>query len=119
VRTVASADSNGGIGVQIGVEMPEGALPVIVRPLGSDLACDSTAVARWMVEHRDDLEQLLAHTGAVLFRNFAVRSTEDFAAMVAHYPGPAHGYSGGATARSPISGREFELVKATFGERLC
>src|SRR3546814_16795145 len=78
MRTVASADSNGGIGDQIEIEMPEGALPAIVRPLGSELACDSTAVARWMVEHRDALEQLLAHTGAVLFRNFAVSSTEDF-----------------------------------------
>lgn len=118
MRTAASADSNGGIGDEVEIEMPEGALPAIVRPLGPGLACDSTAVARWMVEHRDDLEQLLAHTGAILFRNFAVRSTEDFAAMVAHYPGPAHGYSGGATARSAISGRVFEATRSPPDVRL-
>src|SRR3546814_18735342 len=101
MRTVASADSNGGIGDQIEIEMPEGALPAIVRPLGSELACDSTAVARWMVEHRDDLEQLLANHGSGLFRNFAVRSPGELAAMDAHYPGPATGYYDGPPGRPP------------------
>lgn len=85
--------------------------PLLVTPRSQALADDPAAAAAWLAEYRDDVEELLVHFGAALLRGFAIRSTDDFANLVAHYPSPQNGYSGGATPRAAITGRVFEATK--------
>jgi hypothetical protein len=91
---------------------------LVVRPADPVLAADIAAVASWFAARRDAIERVLADRGAIMFRDFAVRSTEDFAAAVECYPSPVGGYSGGATPREAIAGRVFEATRSPASSRI-
>ena len=91
---------------------------MIVRPRDRGLMDDASAVAAWFLEHRERIELALSVHGAILFRDFAINTTADFAAAVEIYPAPPGGYAGGATPRRAISGRIFEATQTAANIRL-
>jgi alpha-ketoglutarate-dependent taurine dioxygenase len=85
--------------------------PLIVRPTDPTLRTDASAVARWFAEHQAEIDHVLADYGAIMFRDFALDTTLDFAAAMESYPAPPGGYSGGATPREAVAGRVFEATR--------
>jgi hypothetical protein len=85
--------------------------PLVVRPLDPLLADDPRAVANWFAAQQSVIERVLADYGAIMFRDFAIRSTADFAAVVEGYPSLPDGYVGGATPREVVAGRVFEATR--------
>ena len=56
--------------------------PLWIEPATEALQTDPAAVVRWMAAHKEDVEKALITIGAVLMRGFAVRDTDDFAAVM-------------------------------------
>jgi hypothetical protein len=100
-----------------GVPWPAG-WPLIVRPAEPVLATDASAVARWFATHRDEIDQVLADYGAIMFRDFALDTTLEFAGAMECYPAPPGGYSGGATPREAVAGRVFEATRTPAESRI-
>jgi hypothetical protein len=92
--------------------------PLIVRPVDPLLATDPAAAARWFAEHQDAIDHVLADYGAIMFRDFALHSTLEFAAAMECYPAPPGGYSGGATPREAVAGRVFEATRTPAESRI-
>lgn len=106
------------LGEDVACEVHLREFPLIVTPLDLRLGRDAGAVAAWFAFYRDRIELALAEYGAILFRDFAIHTTADFAATVEIYPAPPGGYSGGATPRNAISGRVFEATRTAANIRL-
>lgn len=99
------------LGDAVSAEQWHSGFPFIVRPADPALARDSDAVAVWFAVMHDKIDLALAECGAIMFRDFAIRSTEDFAKAMEIYPSPPGGYSAGATPRDAVSGRVFEATR--------
>ncbi|SDO68924.1 TauD/TfdA family dioxygenase [Pseudomonas jinjuensis] len=89
---------------------PEG-LPLFVEPASERLKNDFAAFKAWFVGHEKPLQDLLHTYGALRFRGFPIHGSEDFAAMMAHYPNADMGYTGGGTPRAALAGKVFEATR--------
>ncbi|HYG27041.1 MAG TPA: TauD/TfdA family dioxygenase [Caulobacteraceae bacterium] len=92
-------------------QRPGAALPLFIEPGAPELVMNPERFRLWFEAHRDIVNTALSNVGGIVFRGFAVNSTEDFAAFVDNYPGDALGYSGGNAQRSAIAGRVFEATR--------
>ena len=63
-----------------------GELPLVLTPLsGSELAASHAAAAAWVAAHERALLELLSRHGALLFRGFALSSSEHFEGFVSSF----------------------------------
>jgi len=85
-------------------------LPLFVQPTDPRLREDAEYFRDWYWDHADRIDGLLNEAGALVFRGFAVRGTEDFDALIANYEGLAGGYSGGTSPRGQLGKRVFEAT---------
>lgn len=87
-------------------------LPLFIHPRAPELKTSVDATVRWLRDNGDTIERLILDAGAVVLRDFPLRSTDDFARMVEHFPSPEFGYSGGAAQRNNLKGKVFETTHA-------
>lgn len=106
------------LGDAVSAEKCQAGFPFIIRPADPVLAQDPAAVAGWFAALREEIDLALADCGALLFREFAIRSTADFARVIEPYPSPPGGYSGGATPREAVAGRVFEATRTAADIRI-
>lgn len=63
-----------------------GELPLMLTPLaGSELATSPAASSAWVAAHETVLLELLSRHGALLFRGFALTSSDEFDGFVAAF----------------------------------
>lgn len=60
--------------------------PLLIEA-GSEKVKDAAGVAQWVKQHRKDIEASLCKHGALLFRDFPLRTPEDFDAFVSAFQG--------------------------------
>jgi len=89
---------------------PGRGLPLFVQPADKALATDPDNFRAWYWDHAETIDALLAHYGALVFRGFAMQSTEQFDALVSGYERPAFGYAAGSTPRGQLAERVFEAT---------
>jgi alpha-ketoglutarate-dependent taurine dioxygenase len=85
--------------------------PLFVEPLGRHMTESIDIFLEWLASHRQALEAALIDFGAVVFRGFPVRQTEDFERIIDQFPPHSMGYSGGAALRKAIKGRVMEATR--------
>jgi len=95
-RAVAEADRDW---VEEGPGEAEGGVPWTLRPAFPDVD-----LAGWARENRQRLETLLAEHGAIRFRDFRLRSIEEFEAFVAAASGELMDYEDRTSPRSEVEG---------------
>ncbi len=81
---------------------PTASLPVVVEPTVSEM--DPLA---WAGSNRDFIESHLLKEGALLFRNFGIRSVSEFEQFMQAVSGELLEYSYGSTPRTQVSGRVY------------
>lgn len=77
-------------------------LPLLIEPALGEM--DPMA---WAISNRDFIESHLLQEGAILFRNFGVRTVAEFEQFMEAVSGPLLEYSYGSTPRSQVSGRVY------------
>jgi alpha-ketoglutarate-dependent taurine dioxygenase len=87
-------------------------LPLFVQPLEPRLAHDGDCFRDWYWDRAGEIDGLLDEAGALVFRGFAVRNTQEFDRLVQPYQRPSFGYAGGATPRGKLGDRVFEATAA-------
>lgn len=81
--------------------LPTGAaLPLIVQPSGT-----STGLEAWATSHRPWIDSQLLKHGAILFRDFGVKSVDEFEHFILSIAGELLDYSYRSTPRSVVSGK--------------
>ena len=87
-----------------------GGPPLFIEPAGSELN-DLPGFLHWITDHRKTLDALLLDYGGIVFRGFPVASSTQFSEL-AQLLGPYSGdYSGGASARTKITGNVMEATR--------
>lgn len=89
-----------------------GGLPLLVYARAPTLATDFTACVAWLRENKDLFDRLVAAHGAILFRGFPLKTTDDFQNAIAHYPTGGLTYAGGGAPRKQLATRVFEATHA-------
>lgn len=97
---------------QVRIDVHPGGVPAFLYPLDQRLARDVDAFIRWFSAHKADLDHLAARHGALLFRGFPLKGTEDFQRSINHYPTNDMTYIGGVAPRGQIAERVFESTRA-------
>jgi hypothetical protein len=92
--------------------------PLFVQPRDPLLQKDAIAASAWFNAHKTELEDLLTSAGAILFRGFAINSTEDFMAWMSGYEAPRYGYIGGSSPRLQLAARVYESTHAAAEDRI-
>ena len=85
--------------------------PLWIEPASEALRSEPAAAARWMADHKDQVEAALLCFGAVVLRGFAVPDTDDFAALMAPFATYAMGYAAGTSERNVIKGEVMESTR--------
>lgn len=96
----------------------EHGLPLMVYPLTDALKTDPKAAIDWYLTHREKIEAQLPHFGGVVMRGFAIPNTDTFNAMIDCYQTDPHGYAGGLTPRSNVSGKVFEASRVPADQKI-
>ena len=92
---------------------PGDGFPLFVQPSDSVLRDDPQAARAWFDRNRDTVEALLLDAGAVVFRGFAVRTTQEFGSLMGAYYEPRRlGYAGGAAARAQLADKVYETSQS-------
>jgi amino acid adenylation domain-containing protein/non-ribosomal peptide synthase protein (TIGR01720 family) len=78
---------------------PTKEIPLVVKP-----AIEGVDLTRWCMNHRDFLDANLLKYGAILFRNFNVKSAVQFEQFIKAVSGELMEYSYRSTPRSQVSG---------------
>jgi alpha-ketoglutarate-dependent taurine dioxygenase len=78
---------------------PGRTLPVVIRPV-----IDGLNPMTWVSSHTEFIETKLLEHGAILFRNFNVKSTAEFEQFIMTISGELLDYTYGSTPRSHVSG---------------
>ncbi|RYE44189.1 MAG: hypothetical protein EOP21_07240 [Hyphomicrobiales bacterium] len=86
--------------------------PLFVQPRDHHLQHDAGAARDWFHAHRSELENLLTEAGALVFRGFAINTTDDFTAWMSGYEAPRYGYAGGSSPRKQLAARVYESTHA-------
>src|SRR6185437_4697485 len=83
------------LGPDVAADLPyPGNPPLVLRPLGRELAQSIEAASQWFAERAAVIDWLLVRHGALLLRGFPVRDTDAFTRLVSHYRPHAAGYVG-------------------------
>lgn len=88
--------------VRSGPLRPGSPLPLVAEP-----AVEGVELGEWAVQNRERLEQQLLSSGAILFRNFGVRSVEQFDRFMRGLSGPLLEYTYGSTPRTKVQGQVY------------
>ena len=91
--------------------MPVRAFPGQSAALDRTRRKDFAAAQQWIGEHRADIEQALLCFGAIVWRGFAVGSSEDFAGLMEAFEPFAQGYAGGTSDRKVVTGNVMEATR--------
>ena len=75
-------------------------LPLVIEP-----ALNEMDPIGWATSNRDFIESHLSQVGAILFRNFGVRTTSEFERFIKAVSGDLLEYTYGSTPRSQVHGR--------------
>lgn len=110
-RTYANPTAHPELGDEVRLQLHPKGIPMFVTPASERFKTDFEAFRKWFVDHEAVIEELLRTYGALRFRGFPIRSTEEFAAMTAHYEPAKMGYAGGGTPRSAVAGKVFESTR--------
>ena len=78
---------------------PASKLPLVIRPVDPDLD-----LIAWARENRRFLDERLQREGAILFRNFSLRTPPEFESLIEAVSGKLLDYSYRSTPRSLVSG---------------
>jgi len=78
---------------------PEKVLPLLIQP-----AVDGIDLTVWATNNRQLIDEYLLNHGGILFRNFPLRSTEDFEQFISGVSGEPLEYDERSSPRSQISG---------------
>lgn len=92
--------------------------PLFVQPRDALLQNDSAAASDWFHVHRAELEELLTEAAALVFRGFAIGTTEQFMAWMSGYEAPRYGYTGGSSPRRQLAARVYESTHAAPEDRI-
>jgi alpha-ketoglutarate-dependent taurine dioxygenase len=86
--------------------------PFLIRPVAG---CDAQAAVTLATTRRDALSAQLLISGALLFRGFELRTTEEFGRLVDAFSGgsPRFGYAGGASPRRAMKGGGGNVYNST------
>ena len=82
--------------------MPNTSLPLVIEP-----TLDEMDPIAWAASNRDFIESHLLQEGAILFRNFGVKTVSDFEQFMKAVSGELLEYSYGSTPRSQVSGHVY------------
>ena len=85
--------------------------PLWIEPVDADLRNDPAAAGRWMSGHHEAIEQALLGFGAIVWRGFAVASSEQFAGLLERFEPFAQGYAGGTSDRKVVTGNVMEATR--------
>jgi len=85
--------------------------PLWIEPTDRILREDINAAARWMIDHRDAIEQALLTFGAILWRGFPVAASDDFSAVMSGFTPFSKGYVAGTSERKAIKGNVMEATR--------
>jgi alpha-ketoglutarate-dependent taurine dioxygenase len=77
---------------------PERRLPLLVTP-----SCEGLDLTAWAVNNRDYLGERLAAHGGILFRNFGLKTTDEFQRFIAAVSGEALEYGERSSPRSRVA----------------
>jgi alpha-ketoglutarate-dependent taurine dioxygenase len=106
------AEAQARFGSRVAVSQPfAGRPPLWVEPRDETLRTDLPAAARWMDEHHEAIEAALLTFGAVLWRGFPLKDSDDFAAVMGRFHSFSQGYVGGTTDRRTIKGQVMEATR--------
>jgi alpha-ketoglutarate-dependent taurine dioxygenase len=97
---------------QIRIDVRPGGVPAFLYPLDPRLAQDFDIFVDWFSARKADLDILAAKHGALLFRGFPLKGTEDFQRSIQHYPTNDMTYIGGVAPRGQLAERVFESTRA-------
>lgn len=109
-RLTAAAALFGG-DVRLSEPFP-GRPPLWIEPADPALATDPAAAAAWVARNRSGIEQALLAFGAVMWRGFAVGSSEEFERFLSDFTPFAQGYVGGTSHRKTVTGKVMEATRA-------
>lgn len=87
-------------------------LPLFLEPASDRLRSSADEVNRWLAEHAEAFDRVLAEAGAVVLRGFPIRSTDDFQTIAKHLPPLEMGYAGGNAPREAVKGNVMESTRA-------
>ncbi|MNM74694.1 peptide synthase [compost metagenome] len=110
-RTYATPTVHPDLGNEVLLQLHPKGIPMFVTPASERFKTDFEAFRRWFVDHEAMIAKLLRTYGALRFRGFPVKGTEEFAAMTAHYEPATMGYTGGGTPRAAVAGKVFESTR--------
>ena len=85
--------------------------PLWIEPTSEALRTDIAAFSHWMDQHHEAIEQALLTFGALVWRGFPVRETEQFCALFEGFADFEQGYVGGTSDRKPVKGRAMEATR--------
>lgn len=97
---------------------PGKGFPLFVQPRDPLLQRDAAAAGDWFLSHRAELEGLLTQAAALVFRGFAINTTEDFMTWMSGYEAPRYGYIGGSSPRRQLAARVYESTHAAAEDRI-
>jgi len=79
--------------------------PLFIQPANGMLASRFEAFDAWVAKHRAQIDDAIFEYGAVMFRGFPVKSTNDFDTLMRHFPHFDEGYVAGMAHRKTIAGK--------------
>ncbi len=92
--------------------------PLFVQPRDPALQSDAGAARDWFHAHKNELEDLLTEAGALVFRGFAINTTDDFTGWMSSYESPRYGYAGGSSPRKQLAARVYESTHAAAEDKI-
>src|SRR6185295_4047987 len=85
---------------------PDSPLPLVARP-----AKPGVYLPAWARANADFIESYLLRNGAILFRDFALSTVEEFEQLIEAVSGPLLDYSYRSTPRHVVSGRIYSSTE--------
>jgi hypothetical protein len=99
-------------GAEVALNEPfPGRPPLWIEPADPLLGKDNAAAARWIADHKSAIEDALLVFGGIVWRGFAVKGPDDFAAMLDAFTPFSKGYVAGITDRKAIKGKVMESTR--------
>jgi alpha-ketoglutarate-dependent taurine dioxygenase len=77
-------------------------LPAVIQA-----AVDGVGLSSWLSSHLDQVQELILHHGAVLFRGFSIQRPEDFQSAVTALCGEAMSYKERSSPRSQVADKVY------------
>jgi alpha-ketoglutarate-dependent taurine dioxygenase len=93
--------------------------PLVLEPVAGELKDNQSAFIPWCRDNMNHLTQLLDHAGAVLFRGFASKHPDAFAAFATLLPAHKGRYAAGTTPRSAFDTNVYETTEVLAPYRIC